>query len=74
MQQYIYDKTRTQLSTSFQCSCNTVTIHASCLTHLNISPEQQKNKVIARCCFAGVDTKITNVGISIKSTGFVFFL
>lgn len=35
-------------------------------------PKHLKNKVIAWCYFAGVDTKITNVGISVKSTGSVY--
>ena len=43
-----------------------------CLSHLNMLPKQQKNTVIAWCYFAGVDTKITNVGITVKSTGLVY--
>lgn len=31
-----------------------------------------KNKAMAWFYFAGVDTKITNVGISVKSTGSVY--
>lgn len=49
-----------------------LTIHIACLSHLNILPEQQKNKVIVWCYFAGVDTKITGVGISVKLTGLVY--
>lgn len=52
----------------FVCVC---VVFGVCLSHLNASP-QQKNKVIAGCYFAGVDTKITNVGISVKSTGSVY--
>lgn len=55
----------------FSAGVAVMAIPITCPSHLNMLPEKQKNKVIARCCFAGVDTKITNVGISVKSTGLV---
>ena len=56
----------------FMSRVSMVTIPCACLFY--VLPKQQKNELIAWCYFAGVDTKITSVGISVKSTGLVYLI